>query len=334
MTMNILSRSCKALVALAAVGMIGFSTQATARDFRLGLVTPPNHGWSLAANEFGAELKTVSEGKHTLTVFPSAQLGNEAQMVQQLQTGALDMAFLTMAEISNRIPSFGAWYAPYLVDNIAQAGALLRSPEAHRMLESLPRGAGLVGIGYGLAGMRQIMSRSDVTSADQLQGKKLRITPFEPIRDFYNALGAASTPMPVSAVFDALANGQIDAVDMDLEVMWELKLYEKVDTILLSNHMMFPMVGVVSARVWQTLSAEERELITRLMSKHIDAIIERNIAKEADFEQKVRSTGKNIRVVNADFFRDAIGRWEAIWGPKAPALQDLRKAVDTLRKAG
>ena len=37
----------------------------------------------------------------------------------------------------------------------------------------------------------------DVKTADELKGKKLRITPFEPIRDFYNALGAASTPMPL-----------------------------------------------------------------------------------------------------------------------------------------
>lgn len=326
------SHTCRSLAVLAVAGMLSLSTSALARDFRLGLVTPPTQSWSVAAGNFAEELKAVSGGKHTLTVFPSAQLGNEAQMVQQLQTGALDMAFLTMAEISNRIPSFGAWYAPYLVDDIQQAGALLRTPEAAKMLESLPRGAGLVGIGYGLAGMRQIMSRGNVDSAEDLRGKKLRITPFEPIRDFYNALGAASTPMPVSAVFDALANGQIDAVDMDLEVMWELRLYQNVNNILLSNHMMFPMVGVVSARVWQTLSEDERALITELMSKHLDQIIERNIAKEAEFESHVRGTGKNITTADAEFFRAAIDRWEEIWSVKAPALKDLRDAAEGLRR--
>jgi len=41
------------------------------------------------------------------------------------------------------------------------------------------------------------------------------ITPFEPILDFYSALGAAPTPMPLPAVYEALANGQVDAIDMD-----------------------------------------------------------------------------------------------------------------------
>lgn len=319
--------------ALAAASLLSLSAPASARDFRLGLVTPPTQSWSVAASNFATELKEESGGKHSLTVFPSAQLGNEAQMVQQLQTGALDMAFLTMAEISNRIPNFGAWYAPYLVSDIQQAGALLRTPEAAKMLESLPRGAGLVGIGYGLAGMRQIMSRQDIDNADGLKGKKIRITPFEPIRDFYNALGAASTPLPVSAVFDALANGQIDAVDMDLEVMYELKLFQNVNTILLSNHMMFPMVGVVSARVWQTLTPEDRELITRLMSKHLEQIIDGNIAKEAEFEKLIRGTGKSVKAVDAEFFRTAIDRWEAIWVAKAPGLTELRQAAEALRKA-
>lgn len=315
------------------VAALAMVTSASAKDFRIGLITPPTQSWSVAANNFAAELKTASGGKHSLTVFPSAQLGNEAQMVQQLQTGALDMAFLTMAELSNRDPSFGAWYAPYLVTDIRQAGALLRTPQAKKMLESLPQKVGVVGIGYGMAGMRQIMSRTDVKSADELKGKKLRITPFEPIRDFYNALGAASTPMPVSAVFDALSNGQVDAVDMDLEVMWELKLYQNVSTILMSDHMMFPMVGVVSARVWKDLSPEDRKQITELMGKHLDKVIDSNIAKEAEFEKHIRGTGKTIKDVDATFFRNAIGQWEKTWSVKAPALKELRAAAAALPKS-
>lgn len=73
---------------------------------------------------------------------------------------------------------------------------------------------GVVGMGYGMAGLRQIVARGEVNSAADLAGKKLRITPFAPILDFYNAVGAAPTPMPLPAVYDALANGQVDAIDV------------------------------------------------------------------------------------------------------------------------
>ena len=71
-------------------------------------------------------------------------------MVQQLQTGALDMAFLTIADVSNRIPDFGALYAPFLVDNAGDAGKLLQGETATALLDQLPQKMGVVGIGYGI----------------------------------------------------------------------------------------------------------------------------------------------------------------------------------------
>ncbi|HAZ99466.1 MAG TPA: C4-dicarboxylate ABC transporter substrate-binding protein, partial [Halomonas sp.] len=91
-------------LACAAAALAVSSVSAQARDFRLGLITPAQHLWSTEAEAFAQTLSERSGGEHSVSVFPAQQLGNEAQMVQQLQTGALDMAFLTIAEISNRIP--------------------------------------------------------------------------------------------------------------------------------------------------------------------------------------------------------------------------------------
>jgi len=124
-------------------------------------------------------------------------------MLQQLQTGALDMAFLTVAEISNRDADFGAFYAPYLVKDIQGSADLLRSDAAKSLLNQLPKNVGVVGLGYGSAGLRQIVARDEISSIDELAGKKIRITPFEPIKDFYNLLDTAPTPMPLPAVYDA-----------------------------------------------------------------------------------------------------------------------------------
>ena len=319
----------RAMVALVAMVALGCSV-AQARELRLGLITPPPHIWTKAAQAFGEDLAAETNGTHSVAVFPSRQLGNEAQMMQLLQSGALDMAFLTIAEVSNRVPDFGAFYAPYLVTDIGQAGALLKSDAALGMLDLLPKKVGVVGIGYGMAGLRQIVSRDAVASAADLAGKKLRITPFEPIKDFYNALGAAPTPMPLPAVYDALANGQVDAIDMDLELIWKLKYYEHAETILVSDHMMFPMVGLVSAKIWSGLSDDERATIRRLMKKHLDGVIDSYVELESGFLAEVEKTGKTVRKVGPEFFGDAAGRWEAIWSEKASALGAIRAAADTL----
>lgn len=315
--------------AIAALASLA-ATATMANDFRLGLITPPPHIWTKAAAAFGEELADASGGAHSVTVFPARQLGNEAEMLQQLQTGALDMAFLTVAEVSNRAQDFGAFYAPYLANDIAHAGRILRSETATGLLDQLPAEVGVVGTGYGMAGLRQIVSRGEVTSAADLAGLKLRITPFDPIVDFYNAIGAAPTPMPLPAVYDALANGQVDAIDMDAELIWVLKYYDHADTIVQSDHMMFPMVGLVSGKVWAGLSEEDRAMIGELMAKHVDSTIDTYIEKEQGWLDQVKDTGKTYIKVDQSFFGDAVAQWNATWADKSAALDDLQQtAADT-----
>ncbi|SEK26730.1 tripartite ATP-independent transporter solute receptor, DctP family [Roseovarius nanhaiticus] len=322
--MSFMMKLPAALAASVAAATMMLAGAAAAKDFRLGLITPPNHIWTQAAENFGTDLSDATDGAHSVTVFPAQQLGSEAEMMQQLQTGALDMAFLTVAEVSNRVPDFGAFYAPYMAQDIAHAGRILQSDLALRMLEDLPAKAGVVGIGYGMAGLRQIVSKGEVTSAADLEGKKLRITPFKPILDFYNLLGAAPTPMPLPAVYDALANGQVNAIDMDAELIWKLKYFEQADTVVVSNHMMFPMVGLVSAKVWQGLSEEERATITELMKKRLDECIATYIVKDREWLDQVRGTDTAFIDVGPEFFGDVPAQWDEIWSEQSSVLSEMR----------
>lgn len=317
---------------IAALALGAMALPALAQEMRIGMITPPGHPWTQAANTMAEDLAGATDGRITLTVFPGGQLGNEAQMLQQLQTGALDMGFLTLAEISNRVPDFGAFYAPFLADDMAHAARIIRSDEARGMLEVLPEEVGVVGIGFGSAGMRHIVSRPAIRTAADLNGLRIRITPFEPIRDFFNALGAVATPLPLPAVYEALANGQVDAIDMDAELIWAMRFFEQAPHVLESNHMMFPMVGVVSGRVWAGLSAEDRATITEIMSGHLDRILDIYAENDPVWMAQVEADeAVTFSRIDATFFADAIAQWETIWGPRAPMLAELRRVAEETR---
>ncbi len=305
---------------------------AGAQDMRIGMITPPNHLWTQAAESMGDDLEAATDGRITLQTFPSGQLGNEAQMLQQLQTGGLDMAFLTIAEISNRIPDFGAFYAPFLADDIEHAVRIIRSDVATGLLDRLPEEVGVVGLGFASAGMRQIVSRPDVENAGDLDGLKVRITPFEPIRDFYNALGTAPTPMPLPDVYDALANRQVDAIDMDAELIWAMRYFEQAPTVIESNHMLFPMVGVVSGRVWAQLSEDDRALITEHMQNRLEEVLDKYAERDPEWMALVEDEDEvNYVRIDRDFFAEAVQQWEEIWSERAPILEDLRRVADETR---
>ena len=57
----------KNLIASAAL-IVASSMAAHADEFRLGLITPPPHIWTKAAESFGAELAEASGGAHSVSV--------------------------------------------------------------------------------------------------------------------------------------------------------------------------------------------------------------------------------------------------------------------------
>jgi TRAP-type transport system periplasmic protein len=317
-----------ALLALASAMTMAIPAHAT--DFRIGTIVPAGHLWSQGAEAMGQKISERSNGEHSVTVYPAGQLGDESQMVQQLQSGALDMAFLTIADVSNRVPAFSALYAPFLVNSAAEGASLLRSDPAQELLDLLPQQMGVVGVGYGIAAMRLIMVTRPVETVQDLAGKKMRITPFKPLRDFYNLLGIAPTPMPLPDVYDALANGQVDAIDIDPELILNFKFHERARHLLVTNHSMFPMVGLISGRVWAGLSDEDKELLRTAMEETLDEILNKYGSAEKEWMERIRATGIEVKDFGADKFSGIVEQWEEMWVEQKPLIDRLREEAAAL----
>ncbi|NMM43377.1 TRAP transporter substrate-binding protein [Rhodospirillaceae bacterium KN72] len=295
---------------------------ATADDYRVGLITPPPHKWTVTANEVAAEVKDKTGDSVNMLIFPSGQLGNEAAMLQQLQTGALDFAFLTLGEFANRDDNYGIFLAPYIVKDVAGARTLLKGSTATELLDGVSK-FGVVGLGYGMAGMRQIVMRDKVETVADLAGKKVRTIPFKPELDFWTKIGATPTPMPLPALYDAFANGQVDGMQIDFEGTWNTKYYDHAGAIVESNHMMFPMIAVASARRWAAMSEDDRAVVTEVVKRHLDELVHSYAAIDADYLAKLKTTSVPVVTIDRNFFGSAIDDWYAEWRERAPMLKKL-----------
>lgn len=295
---------------------------ALAEEYRLGLITPPPHQWTVSATEAAAEIKEKTEGRVDILIFPSGQLGNEAQMLQQLQTGAMDFAFFTLGEFANRNPNYGIFLAPYLVDDVAGARTLLKGETATKLLDDMAD-FGLVGFGWGMAGMRMIVTGPEVKTVDDLKGKKIRTIPFAPELAFWQSLGATPTPMPLPALYDAFANGQVDGMQIDVEGTWNTKYYEHAKSIIISNHMMFPMAAIGSGRKWQGIAEADRAIIDEVFARKLDDMVGQYGEIDAKYKAELETTDVPVTTVGRDWFGPAIDAWYEEWRVKAPMLIEL-----------
>jgi TRAP-type C4-dicarboxylate transport system substrate-binding protein len=322
------------LVALAAGATLPLAAptvlRAQSREFRLGVITPPNHPWNNAALKVGETLKAETNGRLSLTVFHAGQLGNEGAMMQQLQSGALDMAFIQAAELGSRVPAIAAINAPYVVRSTEAVAKLVRHPVALSLFDYLPKETGTIGLGWGITSIRAVFSAKDISSVADLKGMKLRINPTPAFRDFYQILGAAPTPIPTPQVFDAMANGQVDGLEADLDFSWNQRFDRVSKTILRMNAVHMPMVALVSGRVWTTLPAADRELISKATRAALDAEIDEIVANQPGLLENFSKQPVKIVVSDVKDADPVIAEYDKIWLPKAPVLAELRKVGATL----
>lgn len=301
-----------------------------AKVYRLGITTPPGHPWNVAAESVGKRLSEETNGRLSIQVFPSNQLGNEGAMLQQMQSGALDLGWIMTAELGSRIPQVAAINAPWLVSSTDKVAKLVRHPVAMKLLDVLPAETGTIGLGYGITTLRVVFTGKEVNGIDEINGMKLRINTTPAYRDFYQLLGAAPTPIPTPQVFDAMSNGQVDGLEADLDLSWNQR-YDKVSkTILRMNAIFMPCVALVSARTWKNVPEADRELIARLTREELDKQIDATVTNEATLLQNFKNSGIKIVDVDLKNTADIIKAYDDIWLPKAPILKELREVGATL----
>jgi TRAP-type C4-dicarboxylate transport system substrate-binding protein len=320
-------------IAAATAAPLGFPSivrAADAKEFRLGLITPAGHSWNRAALQFGEALKKETDGRLSVSVFHSGQLGNETAMMQQLQSGALDMGWIQAAELGSRVASVAAINAPYLVRSTPAVAKLVKTPAALKLLEVLPRETGTIGLGWGITGMRAVFATKDISAPTDLKGMKLRINPTPVYRDFYQMLGAAPTPIPTPAVFDAMSNGQVDGLEADIEFSWNQRFDKVSKTLLQMNALFMPFAPLVSGRIWQGMDAKDKELIRKLVAQSLDAQINDIVTTEAGLIEKFKGSGIAFKTAGNYNPDGIIQEFDKLWLPKAPQIAELRKAGATL----
>src|SRR5699024_7212714 len=93
------------------------NTEGATYELKLGHIAPPDHIWNDAAQKLVEELDERSEGRISVELYPGGQLGSDADMVQQLEVGSLDIGFITNAFLTSKSDAFSAWFAPFLFDS-------------------------------------------------------------------------------------------------------------------------------------------------------------------------------------------------------------------------
>lgn len=238
--------------------------------FKLSMIVQPTHTWYKAAEKFDEELQARSDGRMNVEIFPSSQLGPEADVIQQMSTGAVDFGFITNSYLASRFDSLNAWLMPFLFSGIEDAVEMRDSETAKELLD-LFEAQGIVGLDWLFTGSHSILMKDGVLgSPDAFIGKQIRAPGSAVINDFYTELGASPLPMPLTEVYTSLQTGVIDGINGSVDSVTTEKFHEVANDFTLLNQFAFNAAVIMGKPTFDKLSEEDRQIVLDAMRAAID----------------------------------------------------------------
>ncbi|SFE38692.1 TRAP-type C4-dicarboxylate transport system, substrate-binding protein [Lentibacillus persicus] len=298
-------------------------------EFKMSYVTQTGHIWHKFAEKFAEELDAKSDGRMTLDLYPAAQLGPEADMVQQLESGSLDFAVLTVPYLSTRFPELDAWNMPFLFEDLEASLAAQDTEPAQDMLGLLEE-QGLRGMDYFFAANHNLLVNGDpITSLDDVDGRKLRFTGGESVLDFWEGLGASPIAMGLPEVYNAMQTGVIEGVSVDTNPMLSEKYHEIGENYVLTNHMAFGGIVTGSQSNYENMPKGDQEILNEALSEAVQWGEEKIVADEDDNLKELEDLVNVIELKNREEF---IEEAEKMYEKYSEKNELIKKFIEEVRE--
>lgn len=269
------------------------------RTLRIGTTVPADHPISLGAKKLADIVAAKSGGKLKVKDYPALALGPELQQQSALVGGVQDMFVPSTASLAGVAREFTLLDLPFLIRNAAQADALMDGPFGQALLAKLPE-KGLVGLAMWENGLRHVTnSRHPIQRLEDLQGLKIRVQQSPVFIDTFKALKANPVPMSFGEVYGALESRALDAQENPLLVARSARLYEVQKYASLTGHAYGVLAVLVSKKLWDKLSAEERQVLqaAALEARDYQRRVSREQARTA--LEELKAAGMQVNEVSA-----------------------------------
>jgi tripartite ATP-independent transporter DctP family solute receptor len=258
-----------ALAALTTLWLAAPGSAAAAEEMVLKSadVHPDGYPTVEAVRWLGEELKKGTDGRLSIQIYPSMQLGGEKEMIEQAQVGALAMARVSVGPMGTLVPELNVFNLPYLFRDAAHMEKVIDGPIGEEMLQKLSdhATAGLIGLAFMNAGTRNVYnSQRPIHTMADLSGLKIRTMGNPMFVDMMNAMGGNGVAMGYDQLINALQTGVVDGAENNYPSYATGQHYRYAKFYSQTEHLMIPEILVFSKKIWETLSEEDRALVKKL----------------------------------------------------------------------
>jgi tripartite ATP-independent transporter DctP family solute receptor len=190
------------------------------------------------ADTFRKLAEEATGGAVTIRVFPSGTLGQEREVVQQVQEGLVDFMVSGTAIWGSVAPRLQVFDFPFMWRDWAHVHSIVDGPVGEEAADYLERTVRMRPFAWGDSfGFRQVITRSrDISETSQLAGLKIRTIQSPIYVKAVELMGASPTPMAFGEVYTSLQTGVIDGYEHDASTTLQQRFYEIAGYMARTRH--------------------------------------------------------------------------------------------------
>ncbi|MCF8010325.1 MAG: TRAP transporter substrate-binding protein [Clostridiales bacterium] len=265
------------------------------------------HPWQAASEDFKKKVEERTDGKVKVEIYYGGQLGNDRDLIEGLQAGTVDLAFVTNGPLAQFVPEIGVLDLPFIFSSWDQ-GFEFRNSEIAEDLASKLDSRNLEHLGFLSQGFRNLTnSVKPVKTPADIEGLKIRVMQSPVYIKTFNTLGASAVPMSWGEVYTSLQQGTIDGQENPLTVINSQKVYEVQEYLSLTGHT-FSFTNLLGSKITLNKLPDEYKQIIQEVGEEATYDEMKNVQKDEKVlrEKLENEYGMKVTEVNKEPFQEKV----------------------------
>ena len=230
------------------------------KTLKLALNQAEDHPSFIALEAFGEGLSEATDGRWDIQVYPNETLGAQAETLQLVNDGGVDMSIVSAPQLENLSDDFVVFSLPTVFDSVEHQMGFINDREAlGDLYSSLEESNNTTVLGGITQGARSFYTKdAPVETPDALSGSKIRVQESPVFISLVEALSASPTPMSYGEVYTGLQSGVIDGAENNEVSYFTQKHYEVAPYFSYSRHLIGADFLVMNTPTLEQMSEEDR----------------------------------------------------------------------------
>lgn len=290
---------------------------------------PTDHPWGIGAEKFKEIVEEKTNGKIKIELHGGGSLASSGREIQEgVEIGTIDIGISStpLAQINPFVEIFSL---PYLFSDRENTWEVLDGPIGDQVGSYLEE-RNIKHLAYWEDGFRQVTNNSHpIKSPEDFKGLRIRVPESSVRIATFEALGASPVSMSFSEVFTALQQGVIDGQENPLSVVTSSSFYDVQEYLTLTNHVYSPASLLINLDKWNSLSAEQQDIILEAAQAGRDVNRELNKKQDEEAIETLKEKGMQVEVIeDIAPFREAT---RSVWSELTDKLgEEGQEIVDSI----